>query len=486
MERREFIKKVGQAGVCVAGLSAIPGIIKGMEIKGGKPWNFVFILADDMGWNQVGYGGSDFYETPNIDSIANEGIHFTNAYASAPTCSPSRAGLLTGKYPARVHLTEYIPGDQYPWAKLKCPKMVDRLPLEEITIAEMLEEKGYVSGMAGKWHLNTDKFYRPGRPGDPDSQGFSFSHPTVKPEDDANPNEDAHHAKEITDEALKFLDKNKHNPFFLYVSHHIVHRPIMEHSELIYKYQEKKGSDKLINNPIMGAMIETLDNEIGRLLRKLDELNLTENTIIVFNTDNGGYDKLQSQEPLRGGKSMLYEGGIRVPLAIKWPNVIKKGTKCKVPVTNIDILPTFAEIAGIKNLPKNVDGLSITPLLKQTGDIKRQTIFWHYPHYHRFGYMPSGAVLEGKYKLIEWYEKSKFGLDHPVSLFDLENDLGENEDLADKMPDKAKELWDKLKKWRMDVGAQEMEINPNFDPQRALYYKENVNPNSPEAIGQYY
>jgi arylsulfatase A-like enzyme len=486
MERRDFLKSIGILGAGAAGIVALPGYLKGMNLESDKPWNIVFILADDMGWNQVGYGGTDFYETPNIDSIARSGMRLTQAYAPAPTCSPSRAGIMTGKYPARLHLTEYIPGDPYPWAKLRAPKMVDRLPLEEITLAEMLKPAGYVSAMIGKWHLNKDKNYKLGRPGDPESQGFDFSHPTVKPKGTANPYDDAHHAVEITNEALKFLDQNKNNPFFLYVAHHVVHRPIMEHADLIYKYQEKQGSDELINNPIMGAMIERMDTQIGRLLKKIDDLKLTDNTIVVFFSDNGGYNKLQAQDPLRGGKSMLFEGGIRVPFAIRWPGVIKPNSSSSVPVCGIDFFPTFAEITGIKKLPANVDGKNIAPLLKQAGDINRSALYWHYPHYHRFGYMPSGAIRKGRYKLIEWYERSFFNQDHPVSLFDLESDLGEKHDIADEMPVKAKELWEDLKEWRKNVGAQEMTKNPNFDPAKALFWNSSVNPNSADALGQYH
>ena len=183
---------------------------------------------------------------------------------------------------------------------------------------------------------------------------------------------------------------------------------------------------------------------------------------------------------------MLFEGGIRVPLAIRWPGVIKPHSSSEVPVCGIDFFPTIAEIAGNKNLPQNIDGVSITPLLKQTGGIKRDSLFWHYPHYHRFGYMPSGAILEGRYKLIEWYERSFFDDNHPVSLFDLENDLSETTDLADKMPEKTKELLEKLKNWRKNVGGQEMTINTNFDPKKALFWNENADPNNPQSIGQYY
>ncbi len=485
MQRREFLSTVGRAAVGVAGYMALGNTLQNIG-KSNKPLNFVYILADDMGWNQTGYGGSTFYETPNIDKIAREGMYFTNAYAPAPTCSPSRAGIMTGRYPARLHITEYIPGDPYPWAKLTAPKMAEGLPLSEITLAEMLKPKGYESAMIGKWHLNKDKNYKLGRPKDPMSQGFDFVHTTVKPEYSANPNNDAHHAIEITNEALKFLDENHQKPFFLYVAHHVVHRPIMEHADLIFKYKEKMNSDLAINNPIMGAMIERMDTEIGILLKKIDDLGLRDNTVVVFFSDNGGFFPLQAQNPLRGGKSLLFEGGIRVPFAIRWPGVIKPGGKSDEPVIGCDFFPTFAEIAGIKKFEHIIDGISLVPLLKDGKRLNREDLFWHFPHYHRFSYMPSGAIREGDYKLIEWYERSMFNEDHPVSLFNLKDDIGEKHDLADEMPELAEKLWKKLKKWRKDVGAQEMTINPNFDPKKALFWKASVDPNSADAEGEFH
>jgi arylsulfatase A len=452
----------------------------------GKPINFLFILADDMGWNQTGYGGSTFYETPNIDRIAHEGIRFKNAYCAAPICTPSRAAILTGRYPARIHLTEYIPGDPYPWAKLLPPDEVKMLPLDEITIPEMLKPKGYVSAMIGKWHLAKDYNYTPGRPGEPASQGFDVEHLTVKPEDDSNPNQDAHHVVEITNEAVKFIEANRDRPFFCYVAHNVVHRPIMEHADLIYKYREKPASDLAINNAIMGAMIERMDTGIGVLLQKLDELGLADRTVVVFFSDNGGYDKLQAQDPLRGGKSMVYEGGVRVPLAIRWPGVVKPGTVSDTPVIGCDFFPTFAEIAGVKSFDHAIDGVSLVSLLRGGPAPSRDALFWHYPHYHRFNYQPSGAIHVGDYKLIEWYERSLTGGPHPVSLFNLKNDPGETKDLADQMPGLANQLLSRLHQWRKDVGAQDMTINPNFDPKRALFWNSKVDPNSATSIGQYY
>lgn len=500
MNRRNFINLLLKSITTLAGYNLLPHKAKSnvkilsdqkltkseQNFKTQKP-NIIFILIDDLGWNQVGYMGiTDFYETPNIDSIAKEGIYFTDAYAPGPTCSPTRGAILTGKYPARLRITEFLPGDPYPWARLKAPPLPDYMSLDEITLPELLKPHGYISALIGKWHLHKIRTYIKGEPGMPDTQGFDYVYFSEKPPYDANPYKDPHHVIELTSEAIKFIEKNQNKPFFLYIAHNTIHRPIMEDPELVYKYVQKKGSDLAINNPIMGAMIERLDNEIGRLLKKLDELKISSNTIVVFTSDNGGFHWLQSQEPLRAGKSTLFEGGIRIPLAVKWPAVIKPGLKSSTPVSLMDFFPTFAEIIGVKKLPENIDGVSLLPILTQSGNIKRSALFWHYPHYHRFGYMPAGAIREAKFKLIEWYERSIFKMKDPVSLFDLENDISEKHDLAKEIPDKAKELWEKLKEWRKNVSALEMTPNPNYDPKKALFWKEDLNPNNFESIGRYY
>jgi arylsulfatase A-like enzyme len=426
----------------------------------------VFILADDLGWNQVGYHGSDFYETPNIDRIASEGMHFSNAYTSAPVCSPTRAGLMTGKHPARLHLTDYIPGNPFPYAKLVTPQQAPCLPLEEVTIAEKLKQNGYVTGHFGKWHLSPDKNYQPGRPFDPRSQGFSEVFTSVKPPPDADPDKDAHHAVEITEHSLKFIDNNKDKPFFLYVSHHVVHRPLMENAELVAKYESKPGAAEAQHNPTMGAMIERMDSGIGRILQKLDELNLTQNTVVIFYSDNGGLEMLQDQYPLRGGKAMIFDGGLRVPLAIRWPGVVQSGSISDALVTSEDFFPTIMEILGITYDKNILDGVSVIPLLKQTGTLERNALYWHYPHYHHQGYKPGGAVREGDYKLIEWYEETLQGLDNQVNLYNVSDDIGEIRDLSQSMPEKTAELRSKLREWRRAIEVQEMQLNPNYDAKR--------------------
>jgi len=468
MKRREFLSKMGKTTGSFLGCGTMLSVLDGcLSTSKEKKWNIVFILSDDLGWNQVDYHGFEFYETPNIERIAREGMYFTDAYAASPVCSPTRASIMTGKYPARLHITDYIPGNPFPYQKLITPQQTQGLPLEEVTIAELLKSEGYVAGHFGKWHLNKDKNYEPGRPGDPRSQGFDEVFTSVKPKPDADPDRDAHHTIEITKRSLKFIESNKNNPFFCYVSYHAVHRPIMESKALVDKYKAKPNSDKSYNNPIMGAMIEQMDSGIGNILNKLEELKLADKTIVIFFSDNGGLEQLQSQYPLRMGKATIYEGGLKVPLAIRWPGVVKPGTKSTVPVISIDFFPTLMEVVGIKNSIEGIDGESFVPLLKQTGGLKRDAIYFHYPHYHHQGFKPASAIREGDYKLIEWYEPTLYDEDNQISLFNVREDIGETIDLAKEMPELAARLREKLHKWRRSIGAQAMPINPNYNPQKA-------------------
>jgi arylsulfatase A-like enzyme len=465
MERREFLCRTGKTALAVAGSTFLSGLLSGCPSNGGKPWNIVFVLADDLGWNQVGYHGFDFYETPAIDRIASEGMHFTDAYAAAPVCSPTRASIMTGKSPARLHLTCHLAGKPYPYARLRTPDYAKMLPLQEVTLPEMLKKKGYATGHFGKWHLNTDKEYAPGRPGDPGSQGFDEVFTSHKPSEWTA--DDGHHAVEITDHALRFIQDHKDGPFFCYVSHHVVHRPLMEEEELIARYRSKPGSDLPVHNPIMGAMIERMDDGIGRILDLLDKLELAENTIVIFVSDNGGLETLQDQDPLRGGKAMLFEGGIKVPMAVRWPGVVQPGTVSRVPVITHDFFPTLMEAVGIGYASRSIDGESLMPLLSRKGDLKRDAIFWHYPHYHHMGYQPASAVRMGDYKLIEWHEATLLNRDEQINLFNVREDPGETRDLVKAIPEKAEELRGRLRDWLRTVGAQEMIVNPDYDPERA-------------------
>ncbi|MHC4618952.1 MAG: sulfatase, partial [Planctomycetota bacterium] len=429
-------------------------------------------LADDLGWHQLGCYGSTFYETPNLDRFARQAMRFTDAYAAAPVCSPTRASIMTGKYPARLHLTDFIKGGSPTNRKLLTPDWTPYLPLEEVTVAEALKSAGYTCGHFGKWHLNKNKKYKLGRPMDPGSQGFDDVLTTHKP--GAGPKssyeEDWHHVREITERSAAFIEKNRDKPFFCYVTHNSIHRPDIEKDDLVAKYGNKPHADNDVryghNNPRQAAMLQTLDESVGTILKKLDELNLRDDTIVIFFSDNGHLGP-KDCKPLRGSKADLYEGGIRVPMIVRWPGVVKPGAECNVPVISIDFFPTLLEAVRVKVTHPTADGVSLMPLLKQTGKPKRDAIYFHYPHYHGQSIAPSGVIRQGKYKLVEWFEKSADGFSPAaVELYDLENDLNEQHNLAEKMPEKAAELHTKLKKWRKSVGAQEMLRNPNYNPRR--------------------
>ena len=469
VRRRDFLKILGAGAASMA----IPGCATVSNSSGGrglrKKPNIVFILADDLGWHQLGCYGSTFYETPNLDSFAGQGMRFTDAYAACPVCSPTRASIMTGKYPARLHLTDFIKGGSPKNKKLLTPEWTAGLPLKEVTIAEALKSMGYATGHFGKWHLNKDKNYKLGRDGDPGSQGFDDVITTHKPrKGPKSPYEnDAHHVRQITERSIAFIEANKNRRFFCYVTHNSIHRPEVESEDLIKKYRQKPDADNDQryghNNPVQAAMLETLDKSVATILDKLDELKLSDNTIVIFFGDNGHLGPKDSK-PLRGSKADLYEGGIRVPLIIRWPGVVKPGTTCSAAVISNDFFPTLLEAAGRTVNDPTADGTTLMPLLTQEANLDRDALYWHYPHYHGQGVAPSGAIRQGKYKLIEWFEKSVDGPHTPgaVELYDLEEDISERNNIAGRMPELAHELLTKLRSWRKDVGAQEMTVNPLF------------------------
>jgi len=463
MDRRGFLKTVGGG---IAGIVELSSSYRAAAEQADKP-NIVFILVDDLGWHQLGCYGSNFYETPTIDLLARQGMRFTNAYAACPVCSPTRASIMTGKYPARLHLTDYIPGQAPDDRKLVTPDWTKQLPLEELTIAESLRDAGYATGHFGKWHLNVDKNYRPGRPGDPGSQGFDDVLTTHKP--GAGPKSkyenDWHHVREITERATAFIAKNKHKPFFCYIAHNTIHAPEIERETLIRKYQKKVVGAAVggRNNPTQAAMLETLDKSVGAVLSTIDELNLERKTLVVFFSDNG-QKGTKTGRPFRGSKADLYEGGIRMPLIIRWPEVVEPGSLCNEVVSSVDFFPTLNEIAGAVRDVEDIDGISLVSLLKNPqSTLDRDAVYWHFPHYHSLGLGPQGAIREGRYKLIEWYEKSAYGEPGALELYDLELDPGEQNNLAASMPDLASKLSGRLRSWRKHVGAQEMKKNPAFE-----------------------
>lgn len=432
-----------------------------------QPPNIVFVLADDLGWAQLGSYGSTYYETPHIDRLAEQGLRFTNAYAAAAVCSPTRASLMTGQYPARLHLTDFIAGGQPPdGSPLAHPDWSRYLPLEAVTIAEVLREAGYATASFGKWHLSQAKTPPESKPFNPDRQGFGESFVTYKPVPSmAQPwqdaEEDAHNVGIITRKSLDFIERHQERPFFLLVSHNSIHDPLVEKAALIEKYAQKPASERPENNPVIAAMLETLDASVGRLSAHLDSLQLTDRTLFVFYSDNGGLDRagqsdrvIALQTPLRAGKAELYEGGIRVPLVVRWPGVVAPGTTSGEPVSSIDFFPTLTEAAGAPAAETPIDGISLMPLLSGAGALDRDALFWHYPHYHSAGAGPSGAIREGSYKLIEWYEAALLGRADQVELYNLDEDPGEQVNLAAEHPDRVDAMRTRLHAWREAVDAQ--------------------------------
>jgi arylsulfatase A-like enzyme len=417
--------------------------------------NVVFILADDLGINDLGCYGRKEHETPRLDRLARQGLRFTSACAE-PVCSPTRAAILTGKAPARLHLTTFLPGrPDTPAQKLLHPRIELQLPLKEKTVARLLREAGYATACIGKWHLGGAGF-------GPDRHGFDVVHAgraNTTPSD----TEGGKGEHDLTRRALRFLDDNKGRPFFLYLAHNTPHIPLGAKPELVQKYRDAF-------NPTYAAMVNTLDTCVGQVLDRLDELGLAERTLVVFASDNGGLHVLEFPDspathntPYRAGKGFLYEGGLRVPLIVRWPGHVKAGQTSDVPVSMTDWTPTLLGACGVP-APEKLDGVSLVPLL-EGGRRPARSLFWHFPHYTNQGGRPGGAVRDGDWKLIEHYEDGR------VELFNLARDAGETEDLAGAEPRRAADLKARLAAWRKEVGAQENTPNPKFDAalHRQLY-----------------
>jgi uncharacterized sulfatase len=266
----------------------------------------------------------------------------------------------------------------------------------------------------------------------------------------------------ITDKSLEFMESNQNQPFFLYVTHNTIHTPLMEKQSLIRKYRNKPGAELPENDPTIGAMMETLDNSVGRILARLDELELTDNTMVIFFSDNGGLERTADQHPLRSGKASLYEGGIRVPFIVRWPGQVPAGAESDQIISSVDFFPTLLDIAGSNQNYSNIDGVSLLPVLTESRSLAREAIYWHYPHYHSAGEGPCGAIRQGSYKLIEWYVPTLWDLEGQIELYNLAEDIGERNDLADDLPEKAAELRQKLHAWRKSVNAQMPVKNPDY------------------------
>ncbi len=461
-----------------------------------KP-NIIFILIDDMGWKDLGCYGSTFYETPNIDKLATEGMSFTNAYSTCPVCSPARASILTGKYPARIGLTNYIGGRSK--GKLIDAPFIDHLPLSEKSIAKVLKENGYNTWHVGKWHLGEEQYY-PAKHGfdvniGGGHWGLSFKGyfnpwniPTI---DDNDAPEGTYLTDYLTDKGIELITSKNEKPFFLNMWYYSVHIPIMAKPEKIEYFRKKKerlGLDKIYpfedgdhfpterkkdlvirrrklqSSANYAAMVHSVDENVGRILKAIEESRESENTIVFFTSDNGGLATAEgsptSNSPLSEGKGWMYEGGVRDPLIVKWSGQIKENSTCEIPINFNDFYPTFLELAGIDLMPEqHQDGDSILPLLKGEKTMYDRSLFWHYPHYGNQGGTPGSSIRKGDYKLIEFFE------DDHVELYNLRNDIEEKNEISRKFPEITENLKTLLRDWRLSIKAKIPQKNPNYKQQ---------------------
>lgn len=459
-----------------------------------RPPNIVFFLVDDLGYMDVGANNPDtLYDTPNVDRLAASSMRFTAGYAANPVCSPTRYSIMTGKYPTRAHVTDFFVGRRS--GRFAPAAAADRMPLEEVTIAEVLRAHGYATFFAGKWHLGpTPEFW-------PEKQGFDvnagghnrggpyggdkYFSPYGNPRLTDGPDGE-HLPARLAQEACEFITEHRDRPFFAYLAFYSVHTPLMGRPDLVEKYRRRiaelddsdpefadeeqvwpDGKDRRVRisqrHAVYAAMVEAMDAAVGKVLDQLDELGLTEETIVVFTSDNGGLSTSEgsptSNLPLRGGKGWVYEGGIREPFLIRAPGITSPGSTCDTPVASIDCFPTLCELAGAPTPEHAIDGVSLAPLLRG-GSIEREALFWHYPHYSNQGGFPGGAVRTGDWKLVERYEDGR------VHLFDLVSDIGERHDLAAEHPERVAALRTRLHDWYRAVDARFLEPKNGRKPWR--------------------
>jgi len=431
--------------------------------------NFVFFLVDDLGWADLGCFGSSFYKTPNIDALAESGMRFTNAYAACPVCSPTRASIMTGRHPVRVDITDWIPGMDISRAQNSIFAMVedrDNLALEELTIAEVLQQHGYQTFFAGKWHLG-DRGHWPTDQGfDVNIGGNQFGSPPggyygpwKNPTLEAKV-PDEYVTERLTEESLRFLDdRDAERPFLLYLSYYNVHTPITPYKKRHEEFKRAAAQQfdevtpQRMEHEAYASMIAAVDDSVGRLLEKLDTSGLSDNTVVIFFSDNGGLCTSRnvgptSNLPLRSGKGWLYEGGVREPTIIRAPRVTKPGGVCDTPVVSMDFFPTMLELAKLPAMPdRHADGLSIVSLMRGDGELPSRKLYWHYPHYHGSTWTPGASIRDGDWKLIELYHWDE------VELYNLANDPGEQHDLSATYPQKTAALLASLHAWQKQLGA---------------------------------
>ena len=469
---------------------AVAAMLCGPIENDARP-NVVFFLVDDLGWADVGCFGSKFYKTPNVDRLAASGMRFTQAYAACPVCSPTRASIMTGRHPVRVDITDWIPGasrSQQKGAKLKHVYDRDDLALEEVTIAELLRDSGYRTYFAGKWHLGAgpgDRMYKGGQTHLPTDQGFDinvgggekgspyggyyapWTNPRLK-----TGTEGEYLTNYLTDRTVEFIKAHKNSseepvPFLAYLSFYNVHTPIQPYKPRLEEFEQAasklNGDTPVIqehsavsrgrqDNPQYASMVAAMDEAVGRVLDALEENGLAENTIVCFFSDNGGLCTTgrvgpTCNLPLRSGKGWLYEGGVREPMIIRAPGVATAGSTCETPVVSMDFAPTLIELCGLEAQPElHADGRSLVPNLKGEA-LGERTFYWHYPHYHGSTWTPGASIRDGDWKLIEFYH------DETVELYNLANDVGEQQDLATSNQAKRDELREKLSSWQRSMNA---------------------------------
>lgn len=444
------------------------------SVRAAEKPNILLVLVDDLGWKDVGCYGNEWIETPNVDALAEQGVRFSDFYANGAVCSPTRAAIQSGQYQNRFALTAHIPGHYRPFEKLTEPPNALELPLKIPTIGQAMKAVGYSTGYFGKWHLGNRPATEPSKRGYDEGVTVGGSHFApgfrVRPKQSNAVEDGVYQADYLTDLATDYITRNKGDkPFFLTVSYYEVHIPLQAKKEKIEKYQTKPRPPGCVTHPVYAAMVEHVDENVGRLVDHLATEGIAQNTLVVFTSDNGGlytrYDGqghiVTTQAPLRGEKGALYEGGIRVPTIMKWPAVAKAGSVCSAPAMSMDFYPTFLAAAGGKTPEDHtLDGVDLLPLLKEPGNgLNRRAIFWHYPHYHHS--RPASAIRSGNHKLIHFYD------DDSVELYDLEKDLGETINIAESTVDIRQRLRSQLDDWREKSGALEPYWNERYQPERA-------------------
>ena len=446
--------------------------------------NVVLIFMDDLGWNDLGCYGNDFVETPRIDRLAGEGVRFTDFYAAGAVCSPTRCALQSGQNQARIGITDFIPGHWRPFERVITPRPTMALPLDTVTIGEALKSAGYRTGYVGKWHLGTGPSFQPDRHGYDLSAVINGPHlpgtfrvrgqPASKRDSHLTPRPDQYRTDFEADLCIDFVKRNKDKPFFLMLSPYAVHIPLAAMSEKVEKYRRKAADlGRELPHPVYAAMIEHSDEMVGRIVDAIDDAGLTDRTMIIFTSDNGGlfrrYDYREQADdtvadlaPLKGEKGSLHEGGIRVPLIVKYPPLAQAGTVCSEPAITYDFYPTLVDLAGGR-LPVNqtIDGMSLRSLLADPqSKLDRNALYWHYPHYHHD--RPAGSIRQRDWKLIEYLDGSG-----DLELYHISEDIGETKNLASEKQSVAADLSEKLRAWRQAVLARMPIPNPGYDPERA-------------------